>query len=137
MIRYIAVSIVSGILFGVLDGLINANPLAQSLYRVYQPIAKPSIDPLAGSLIDLVYGFVMAGVFLLLYRSLPGKTGPVKGLSFAGLVWFFRVVMYVATQWMMFAVPGEALLYSLVAGLGELLILGVLYGATLKPVQSP
>jgi hypothetical protein len=137
MVRYIVVSIAGGVLFGILDGVINANPLAQSLYRVYQPIAKPSIDPLAGSLIDLVYGFVMAGVFLLLYQSLPGRTGPVKGLSFAGLVWFFRVVMSVASQWMMFAVPGEALLYTLVAGLGEMLILGVLYGATLKPVQSP
>ncbi len=132
MIRYIVVSIVSGILFGVLDGVINANPLAQSLYQVYQPIARPSIDVAAGVLIDLAYGFVMAGVFLLLYQSLPGRTGLVKGLSFGLLVWFFRVVMHVASQWMMFAVPGEALLYSLVAGLGEMLILGVLYGLTLK-----
>ncbi len=133
MIRYVVVSIVGGILFGVLDAVLNANPLAQSLYRVYQPIARPSIDPVAGSLIDLVYGFVMAGVFLLLYTSLPGSTGLVKGLSFALLVWFFRVVMQVASQWMTFAVPGETLLYSLVAGLGEMLILGALYGLTLKP----
>ncbi len=133
MIRYVVVSIVGGILFGVLDAVLNANPLAQSLYRVYQPIARPSIDPVAGSLIDLVYGFVMAGVFLLLYTSLPGSTGLVKGLSFALLVWFFRVVMQAASQWMTFAVPGETLLYSLVAGLGEMLILGALYGLTLKP----
>ena len=30
-------------------------------------------------------------------------------------------------------VPIKALLYTLVAGLGEMLILGVLYGLTLKP----
>jgi hypothetical protein len=133
MIRYVVVSVAGGVLFGVLDGVINANPLAQRLYQVYQPIARPSVDPLAGILIDLVYGFVMAGVFLLLYKSLPGGTGLVKGLSFGLLVWFFRVVMYVASQWVMFTVPGEALLYSLLAGLGEMLILGVLYGLTLKP----
>ena len=133
MIGYILVSIISGILFGVLDGVINANPLAQRLYQVYKPIAKPSINPLAGIMIDLVYGFVMAGVFLLLYTSLPGETGLVKGMSFAFLVWFFRVVMYTASQWVMFKVPMEALLYSLVTGLGEMLILGVLYGLTLKP----
>jgi len=133
MIGYIVVSIVGGILFGVLDGVINANPLAQRLYQVYQPIARPSINPLAGILIDLVYGFVLAGVFLLLYKSLPGETGLVKGLSFACLVWFFRVVMYTASQWVMFNIPVEALLYSLVAGLGEMLILGVFYGVTLKP----
>ena len=133
MIRYIVVSVVGGILFGVLDGVINANPLAQRLYQVYQPIAKTSINPLAGIAIDLVYGFVLAGVFLLLYNSLPGETGLVKGLSFALLVWFFRVVMYVASQWMMFNIPVEALLYSLVAGLAEMLILGVLFGLALKP----
>ena len=133
MLGHIVVSIVSGILFGILDGVINANPLAQRLYQVYKPIAKTSVNPLAGMVIDLVYGFVMAGVFLLLYKSLPGGTGLVKGMSFACLVWFFRVVMYTASQWVMFNVPIEALLYSLVTGLGEMLILGVLYGLTLKP----
>jgi len=133
MIRYIIVSISSGILFGILDGLINANPFAQKLYAVFKPIAKTSINPVAGIVIDIVYGFVMAGVFLLLYKSLPGQTGLIKGLSFAILVWFFRVVMYTATQWMMFNIPIGTLLYSLVAGLGEMLILGILYGLTLKP----
>jgi hypothetical protein len=133
MVGYIFVSIISGILFAVLDGVINANPPAQRLYQVYKPIAKTSINPLAGIMIDLVYGFVMAGVFLLLYTSLPGESGLVKGISFAVLAWFFRVVMYTASQWVMFNVPIKALLYSLVTGFGEMLILGVLYGLTLKP----
>ena len=133
MIRYAIVSVASGILFGVLDGLINANPLAQRLYDVYKPIAKTSVNPVAGMAIDIVYGFVMAGVFLILYKSLPGEAGIVKGISFALVVWFFRVVMYVVTQWMMFNVPVGTLLYTLVAGLGEMLILGILYGLALKP----
>ena len=132
--RYIVVSIVSGILFGVLDGLINANPLARRLYEVFQPIARTSINVPAGLVIDLVYGFVMAGVFVLLYQSLPGEAGWAKGVSFALLVWFFRVVMYVATQWMTLNVPVGALVYTLVAGLGEMLVLGVLYGLTLRPL---
>lgn len=133
MIGYIIVSIVSGVLFGVLDGVINANPLAQRLYAVYKPIARTSINPVSGIVIDLAYGFIIAGVFLLLYQSLPGQAGLVKGASFALLVWFFRVVMYTASQWVMFKVPVEAVLYSLVTGLGEMLVLGVLYGLTLKP----
>ncbi len=133
MITYVIVSAISGVLFGVLDGLINANPLAQRLYQVYKPIAKTSINPLAGITIDLIYGFVMAGVFLLLYQSLPGDVGLVKGVSFAILIWFFRVVMYVASQYIMFKVPVAALLYSLVTGLGEMLALGLLYGLTLEP----
>ena len=75
MTAYIIAGIASGILFGILDGVINANPLAQRLYLVYKPIARTSVNPLAGIAIDLVYGFVMAGVFLLLYQSLPGGTG--------------------------------------------------------------
>ena len=133
MTGYIIVSVVSGILFGILDGVIHANPFARRLYAVYKPIARTSLNPLAGIVIDLVFGFVMAGLFLLLYASLPGETGLVKGVSFACLAWFFRVVMYTASQWVMFNVPVQTLLYSLVAGLGEMLILGVLYGPTLKP----
>ena len=133
MARYIIVSLGSGILFGILDGVIHANPVAQRLYEVYRPIARTTINPLAAMAIDLAYGFIMAGVFLLLYKSLPGEAGLVKGVSFAFLVWFFRVVMYATSQWVMFNVPVQALVYSLVTGLGEMLVLGLLYGLTLKP----
>ena len=133
MTGYIIVSIASGILFGVLDGIINANPLAQRLFEVYKPIAKKSINFIAGIVIDLIYGFVMAGVFLLLYNSLPGGSGIIKGIIFSILVWFFRVVMSAASQWMMYNVSVKTLLYSIFCGLGEMLILGILYGLTLKP----
>ena len=82
MIRYIIVSISGGVLFGIMDGLINANPLARKLFEVYKPIARKAINAPAGIVIDLVYGFVMAGVFLLLYKSLPGGSGLLKGISF-------------------------------------------------------
>jgi hypothetical protein len=127
------VSITSGILFGVLDGLINANPIATRLFEVYKPIAKTSFNFIAGMIIDLAYGFILAGLFLLLYPSLPGESGLAKGLSFALIAWFFRVVMSVASQWMMFEVPPKALIYSLLTGLGEMLVLGLLYGLTLQP----
>jgi hypothetical protein len=135
MTGFIIISIISGVLFGVLDGVINANPLAQRLYQVYKPIAKTSLNPLGGIVIDLIYGFVMAGVFVLLYNSLPGETGLIKGLSFGVIVWFFRIVMFAASQWVMFIVPVKTLLYSVVTGLGEMLILGVLYGLTLNIVE--
>jgi hypothetical protein len=133
MISYIIVSLISGIVFGILDGLMNANPLATRLFEVYKPIAKTSINFMVGMIIDLAYGFILAAIFLLLYSSLPGETGIVKGVSFALLVWFLRVVMSVASQWMMFKVPVKALLYTLLTGLGEMLILGILYGLTLNP----
>lgn len=133
MTSYLIVSVVSGILFGILDGLINANPIAVGLYEAYKPIAKSSVNMPAGMVIDLIYGFAMAGAFLILYASLPGDAGLVKGISFAVLVWFFRVVMSISSQWMMFNVPTSVLLYSLLTGLGEMLVLGILYGLTLRP----
>ena len=133
MTTYVIVAVVSGILLGILDALINANPVAQRLFQVYKPIARTSLNPVAGIAIDVAFGFVMAGAFLLLYESLPGSSGVLRGVSFALIVWFFRVVMSVASQWMMFQVPARTLLYSLAAGLAEMLVLGVLYGLTLSP----
>ena len=133
MISYIIVSIVSGLLFCVMDGLINVNPLGRRLYEVYKPITKTSVNVLAGIVIDLVYGFILAGIFLILFNSLPGELGLMKGISFAFLAWFFRVVMLTASQCMMYKVPIHTHLYTLVTGLSEMLLLGILYGVTLKP----
>ena len=132
MVRYVLVSIGSGVLFGVMDGLLNANPLARNALQVFEPIARKSINVPAGLAIDLVYGFAMAGIFLLLARSLPGEPWQ-RGLVFGLIAWFFRVVMQAASQWMMFDVPPGALLYSLAGGLVEMLALGLLYGLTLRP----
>ena len=133
MIRYIIVSASSGILFGILDGIINSNPLAQRLYAIYKPIAKASVNVPMGVAIDLGYGFILAAIFRYLYYSLPGKTGSIKGVSFGLLVWFFRIVMSAASNWIMFHLPPETLLYSIATGLAEMLIIGIIYGLTLRP----
>lgn len=133
MLRYIAISLVGGLLFAALDGVINANPLARSLLGVYEPIARTSINAAAGVVIDLVYGFVLAGMFLLLSRSLPGSSGLAKGLSFGTGLWFLRVVMGAASTWLMFEVPAATIAYTVAAGLAEMLALGILYGLTLAP----
>jgi len=131
MLTYIIVSIGSGVLFGILDGVINGNPLARRLNEVYKPIARTALNLPAGIAIDLAYGFAMAGIYLLIWQSLPGATGLVKGLFFGLLAWFFRVAMSAASQWMMFRVSAATLLYGLATGLAEMLVLGVLYGLTL------
>ncbi len=114
-----------------MDAVINGNSYARRLYEVYRPIAKTSVNAPAGLAIDLAYGFAMAGLFLLLHRSLPGNVGLTKGVSFALIAWFFRVVMSAVGSWMMFNVPSSTLVYSLATGLGEMLVLGVLFGLTL------
>jgi len=131
--HYVIVSIISGLLFGTIDALINGNPLAKRLLEVYKPIARTAINVPAGMVIDLAYGFILAAVFLLLYTALPGNSGLAKGLSFAVMVWFFRVVMYSLSQWMTVNISWQAVVYLLVAGLAEMAVLGVLFGLALKP----
>ncbi len=133
MRRYILAGVATGVLFGLLDGFINANPLAQRLYSVFKSIARPSINLPAGLAIDLAFGFAMAGIFLFLGKSMPGR--PVlKGAAFGALIWFFRVAMQVASQWVMFAIPADALLYTLGSGFVEMLVLGMVYGLILGPL---
>jgi hypothetical protein len=133
MIRYLAVSFASGLLFALMDGAINANALARRLFEVYRPIARVSVNAPAGLVIDLAYGFIMTSIFLTLWQALPGGAGWAKGASFALMVWFFRVVMSVVGQWMIINMPVRTSVYALVTGLGEMLVLGIFYGLTLKP----
>jgi hypothetical protein len=136
MFNYVLVSLGGGVLFGILDGVINANPLAQQLLEAYKPIARTSVNAPVGIMIDLFYGFVMAAIFLVLRRSLPGTAGWTKGLSFGLLAWFFRAVMGAASQWIMFNVPATSVLYSTLAGLVEMLLLGLFFGWGLHPTKS-
>lgn len=133
MTTYVIVAVAGGVLFALMDAAVNANPLAARLFQAYRPIARETLHPVAGVAVDLAFGFVMAAVFLLLYHGLPGGSGLLKGVSFGLIAWFFRVAMAAASQWMMFTVPARTLLYSLAAGLAEMLVLGVLYGLTLSP----
>jgi hypothetical protein len=136
MLGFILTGVGSGILFGVLDGFLNANPLARRLYEVYGPIAREKVNAPVGVVIDLAYGFVLAALFLLLYKALPGRGGVAKGLCFGLILWLLRVAMSAVSQWMMFKVPAGTLAYTLCAGLAEMLILGVLYGLVLKPANG-
>ena len=133
MVRFIIVCLSNGLLFGMLDGFLNANPFAQKLFAVYKPISKTTINVPAGIIIDLSYGFIMGAIFLLLYSALPGTSGLQKGICYGLIVWFFRVVMSVASTWMMFRVPAGALVYSAMSGLVEMMIIGLIYGLFLKP----
>jgi hypothetical protein len=132
MIRYIVTSILTGLLFGVLDGLINGNPYSTKLLECYKPIAKQKINIPAGLLIDLVYGFLISGLFIILIPVLPTEIGIIKGITFGIGMWFFRVLMNVLSSWMMFNIPVKTLVYILLTGLVEMILIGILNGLILK-----
>ena len=63
MTRFISAALLTGILFGVMDGLINGNPWAVKLMECYKPLARQVINVPAGILIDLAYGFINPGIY--------------------------------------------------------------------------
>lgn len=135
IVRRLLVGLAAGLAFLILDGVVNANPLAQRLYAVYHPLARTSVDAVAGSLIDLAYGLILVQVFVALRPSLPGQGRLMKGLSFGALVWFLRVVMRVAGEWVTTTVPPSAHAYTLVAGLVQVLLVAALI-ALLLPASA-
>lgn len=136
MTRIAITGVLAGLLFGVLDALIHANPWAAGLYEVYAPIARSGVNAPAGIIIDLVWGLVMAVVYIRLRPSLPGRSGLAKGLSYGGMLWLFRVAMGVASSWMMYRIPAGTLAYEAATGLAEMLLIGAVLGLAL-PGNDP
>ena len=132
MVRFIITAILTGLLFGIMDGLINGNPYAVKLMEYYKPIAKPCINISIGLLIDLFYGFIITGIFIFILPVLPTEFGIIKGITYGLGIWFFRVLMGVISNWMMFTIPGKTLIYILLTGLIEMVILGILNGLMIK-----
>jgi hypothetical protein len=123
--------------FLVTDAVLNANPLARRLYSAYGPIARSRVNALAGSLVDLAYGVILAGLFVTLWPSLPGDTSLVKGLSFGIMVWFLRVAMRVASDWVTTTVPASAHVYTLAGGLVQILLVTALIAVLLPRSGGP
>jgi len=136
MLRRVLVGLGAGALFLVLDGVLNANPLAQTLYTAYQPIARGSVNALAGSAVDLAYGVILAWLFVMLQPSLPGRTNLLKGVSFGLVVWFLRVVMRVAGEWIVTTVPVSAHAYTLASGLVQALLVAAFIGVLLPEAHA-
>ena len=132
LIRVLAVGLGAGLLFAVGDGLLNANPLAQRLNDIYRPIVRESVNAPLGAALDLIFGIVMGALFVLLAPALPGN-GIAKGAAFGLIAWFFRVAMGTASQVVMFRVTTPTAMYWLLTGLAEMMMLGIFYGALLRP----
>jgi hypothetical protein len=135
MIRFITISVLSCILFAVLDGLINANPYARELMECYKPISKSKVSIATGVVIDLFYGFMMYGIFLIMFNCLPGENQFAKGLVYGLMIWFFRVLMSVASTYMMYQIPVKTMIYTLLTGFLEMVAIGSFYGLMTKSMQ--
>jgi len=129
MLTYLIAGFAGGVIFVLLDFVLNVNPLAQRLAQPYKPIARKAMPLAAAILIDVLSSLAMAGIFLMLRPAFPGSKIVGAGLSFGLLAWFFRVLMGSLSHWIMFETPPTTHLYAIAAGLLEMVALGLFYAA--------
>jgi hypothetical protein len=71
---------------------------------------------------------MLAVIYAVIHPNLPGR-GWKKGISYGFLVWGLRVVMGAFSTYMMTDVPPILIAISVVTGLIEVMILGIVIAA--------
>jgi hypothetical protein len=84
-----------------------------------------------GPIFELINGFMLALIYAIIHPDLPGQ-GWKKGVSYGLIVWGLRVVMWAFSNYMMTDMPPVLIVITVVTGLIEVLILGVVIAAIYK-----
>ncbi|MFZ5941846.1 MAG: hypothetical protein ACOYXB_14850 [Bacteroidota bacterium] len=132
MARYVITAVITGLFFGILDGMIYGNPFAKGMLEAYKPISRKSVHFPAGLLTDLLSGFVISYLFIIIMPVLPTGSGVIQGMLYGLILWYFRIFMGVASDWMRFTIPLKTHLYILLTGLIEMILLGITNGLLLS-----
>lgn len=129
--RLIVAGIVASVLFLVLDavlgmagGFVGAQVFGLPFEQPPGIENKMMISPV----FELINGFMLAVIYALIHPSLPGR-GWKKGFSYGFMVWGLRVVMWAFSTYMMTDLSPISIAVTVVTGLIEVLILGVVIAA--------
>jgi hypothetical protein len=119
---------VTGIVFLILDIVFAI--VASPILAPYASLAVWKNPPefTAGSVFDIINGLMLAGVYSVLYKGIPGK-GLKKGFNYGLIVGLFRVVMSAFSNFVMIAIPTEVVLANLLSGYVEIVLLCVILSA--------
>ena len=130
--RFLVAGIVASILFLVLDAIFGmiGGLIGMQLFGL--PLEQPSeVKMMIGPIFELINGFMLATIYAIIHPSLPGQ-GWQKGVSYGLIVWGLRVVMWAFSNYMMTDMPPVLIVITVVTGLIEVLILGVVIAAIYK-----
>ena len=81
-----------------------------------------------GLIFELINGFMLAVIYAVIHPSLPGR-GWKKGIGYGLMVWGLRVVMGAFSTYMMTDMSPILIAITVVTGLIEVLILGIVIAA--------
>ncbi len=133
MKRVLTCGIITGVLFIMFDMIssISTSPIFSPYSDL--PIWKTPPDILAGVIFDLINGFILVAVYMMIYNGIPGY-GWKKGLNYGIIVGLFRVVMPSFSTIVMYTIPFTLVIASLVTGYIEIVILCVILAVVYEKV---
>lgn len=125
--RLLVAGIVASVLFLVLDMILGAAGgfIGAQLFGL--PFEQPpGIEAKIkfGLIFELINGFMLALIYAVIQPALPSQ-GWKKGISYGLIVWGLRVVMWAFSTYMMTDMSSILIAITVVTGLIEVLILGV------------
>jgi len=132
--KTLACGIITGVLFSVFDMLIAMS--TSPMFSPYSdlPIWKTPPNILAGVIFDLINGFILAGIYTIIYNGIPGF-GWRKGLNYGVFVGLFRVLMSSFSTIVMYNIPLTLVVTSLITGYIEITILCVILAAVYEKLK--
>ena len=132
--KTLACGIITGVLFSVFDMLIAMS--TSPMFSPYSdlPIWKTPPNILAGVIFDLINGFILAGIYTIIYNGIPGF-GWRKGLNYGVFVGLFRVLMSSFSTIVMYNIPLTLVVTSLITGYIEIIILCVILAAVYEKLK--
>jgi len=129
--RLVVAGIVASVLFLVLDAALGTAGGFIGAQVLGVPIEQPpgfEAKIQFGLIFELINGFMLAVIYAVIHPSLPGR-GWKKGISYGLLVWGLRVLMGAFSTYMMTDTSPILIAITVVTGLIEVLILGIVIAA--------
>lgn len=129
--RLVVAGIVASVLFLVLDAALGTAGGFIGAQAFGVPIEQPpgvEAKITFGLIFELINGFMLAVIYAVIHPSLPGR-GWKKGIGYGFLVWGLRVVMGAFSAYMMTDTHPISIAITMVTGLIEVIILGVVIAA--------
>jgi len=132
--RLLSAGIAASVLFLVLDAALGTAGgfIGSEVFGL--PVEQPpgfEAKMKFGLIFELINGFMLAVIYAVIHPSLPGR-GWKKGISYGVLVWGLRVVMGAFSTYMMTDMSPILIAITVVTGLIEVLILGIVIAAIYK-----
>ena len=127
--RFFIAGIAASVLFLVLDAVLGIAGGLVGTRLFGLPAGQPDeAKMMIGLAFELINGFMLTTVYAVIHPSLPGQ-GWRKGIGYGLIVWGLRVVMWAFSTYMMTDMAPASIGISVVTGLIEVLILGVVIAA--------